>query len=299
MEQDATPAEPDEASRVVTVASLSPAWFLLRAFRLTASIVAVAIGLGKMSLPYSLWEKMREFPLQRGEDSEPCIHGRVTEPLVVEETMRRTGLKIEESFYMTDAQYPWLGATPDGYVKHDLLVIRADRGVALLAPARPEDSGAAFHEAPEALIECKAPYFRAYSGPPIDYIIQTYVQMRVAGIKVTYLTTYWANGRCMKIWRVTWCDKVWRWIERRMLIFMSCVYNGVRPTLTLLPHLYEATSRLVYSGFDPKVRLEEAAKLKMAPSGLIPDIPLETIMDLPDPFYYMGNQRVEREPKVV
>ena len=48
--------------------------------RLTASVVATAIGLGNISLPEALWLKIRDLPLERSEDNEACAHGRREEP---------------------------------------------------------------------------------------------------------------------------------------------------------------------------------------------------------------------------
>lgn len=286
-------------SDVVAIVSLSLVWFIMRAFRLTASVVADAIGLGKMTAPFSLWEKMSCYPLQRNEDSAPCIHGREKEPLVVDMTQKRTGLIIDESSLCFDKKFGWLAATPDGYVKHDLLVLREDRGCNLKEPVNiaefKEDEIA---KAPDAIIECKAPYNRAYKGVPIHYVIQTFVQMRVTGVKTTYLTCYWADGRCMKIWRISWCDKVWDYIERRMLLFISCLYNKYRPSLTLLPYLYYETTELVDSGFCPKKRIEIAQRNNISPFDLIPDIKIETIVDEEDPYFYDGNQKVEKDKLV-
>ena len=288
-EEDAPP------ETVITVVSLSPAWFLLRAFRATASMVSVLIGLGKMSRPAGYWKRIVETPLERGEDPAPCIHGRITEPLVIIQTARRTGLQILDSSYHTDRVYPWLGATPDGYVKHDTLILRADRGVNLDPDYLVDpDKMEAPVEGPEALIECKAPYFRAYDGVPLDYLIQTFVQMRVTGVRVTYLTAYWANGRCMMIWRITWSGRVWRWIERRLLRFIACLYNRVEPTDYMIPHLYKENQQLLKENFSHASRLRIATEAGISPKLLLPPVFIETITKDEDPFYYLEGKPVER-----
>ena len=207
-------SEPDAAPAVDTtmnVASLSQVWFLLRAFRITASVVAGAIGLDKYKLPKDLWYKMRAKPLEQSEDNVMCKHGRDEEPNVVRCTEERTGMRVLEAHYRTDTEFPWLGATPDGNIPLDTLSYEQELGILrarshkrkasmdireyskhrkLEATNEQDEEKRVILAGPQrALLECKAPYHQPYSHPPIQYVIQTLVQMRVENAKVNYLSS--------------------------------------------------------------------------------------------------------------
>jgi len=260
------------------VASLSLVWFLLRAFRLTASVVAVAIGLGNVALPAALWTKIRTNPLEKSEDNEACAHGRREEPNVISETSRRLDIVITEGHYRTDPNLHWLGATPDGEILDDTFdYMRRSE----LPPRK-------------ALLECKAPFYCPYGHAPIYYVIQTYVQMKVEGLQVNYLSSYWDSGRCMRIWRVRWSDEVWHWIMVRLVIFVNCLYNDVPPSPTLLPHVYEPCQELLDTGFAHGARERIATKHSLHPNMLIPDIPIEMICFDEDPFRYVDGKKIRK-----
>ena len=296
----------------MNVASLSVVWFLLRAFRLTASVVSEAIGLSKQHLPKDLWYKYRNVPLLKSEDNVMCKHGRDAEPAVVASTTERTGLVVLESHYRTDPEYPWLGATPDGDIPVDTLThemrlqeqqkttrkrkaemdIR-EYGVKCRAVAHEQPVG----DRPErALLECKAPYFRPYNHAPIYYVIQTFVQMRVENVKINYLSSYWYGGKCMRIWRVHWSDEVWSWIMQRLTLFVSCVFNDVCPSDTVLPNVYEACQELLDAEFKPAARRRIAKENKLDPNMLIPDIRMDCIYFDEDPYKYEFGHKILKDP---
>jgi len=255
------------------VTGLSVIWFLLRAYRLTASVVATAIGLGE-AYPKDLYWKITTCPLAKTDDNEAMSEGRRKEPFVILRFSEITKMPVEESYYRTDRELPWLGATPDGYIPHDTL------------------SGT---DGP-ALLECKAPFYRPYEHPPIKYVIQTYIQMRVEDLRTNYLAMYWDDGRCMRIWRIRWCDRVWMWIVTRMVLFMACVFHGVAPTKNLIPMLAEPCQTLVDQRFKKGLREKLAKEHGVAPEALIPDIPIDTLHYDPDPFRYHNGEKIRKVP---
>lgn len=190
--------------------SLSTAWFLLRLLGATAADISKYIGLSPYSSAQDAFWHMRHNPLQGLEPAPALAHGNFYEPQNIRMLSKRLGVQIVECPFRTDARCPWIRATPDGIV--------------VLDP----------HTQQTALIECKCPYNAMYSSPPIQYVVQQFVQMRVYGLRVNYLSAWHPSG-AMRVWRTHWNDDYWQWIYQRLQIYWTALRYDVEPTRTMLP----------------------------------------------------------------
>lgn len=273
MAEDNASTESD-ARKVVQVVSLGKAWFWLRAYKITASMASVCMGLSKRASPQALYWKLTTCPMEQTPDNPQMASGRLKEPLVIKETEKRLGIKIEESAYIAHLLFPWLAATPDGRVVHD--------------DYRHPNAPTCRAKECQTNIECKAPYFRPYDYPPLEYVIQTYVQMFTTNIKVSYLTTYWADGQCMRIWMIEWSDAAWLWMMQRMMLFMTFLRLRISPPASLLPSVADANQELLNGNFDPKLRQSVARKHRVKDHDLLPTIPIKCLIFDEDPYYYVN-----------
>jgi putative phage-type endonuclease len=248
--------------------SLSPEWFLLRALRITASVFAVICGLSVYCTPWSLWDKMMNDPFYQMEGNEACWHGQLHEPDCIRGFEAWSGNSVIECPYRTDERYAWIGATPDGLVLDD--VLRPGQGPAIL--------------------ECKCPYYHMYDSPPIQYVLQTYVQMFVYHVPVAYLSAWHPSGR-MRIWRVHWNEACWAWCMLRARAFWYCMQEGVRPTPEMIPMVVHPTQQWLLQGEDQRWNL--AATYGVKPWMLPPAFPIETLLfDLIDDHGPCGKHEV-------
>lgn len=139
-------------------------WHILRSQCVTASNAAVLVGCN----PYSSPNKLRN--PEPFEGNAFTLTGQVLEPVVVDVTNRVLGTNFklyeqekDEKVFYTES---YLGATPDA-VEGDIL------------------------------LECKStrPHtFLKYSGyPPLNYLVQTQVQMECTGLDLCYLSILSTN----------------------------------------------------------------------------------------------------------
>lgn len=191
--------------------SLSDAWFLIRKLTVSASKLGVSINLYSGDICESQFRSIRhgykeifskdtQGFLKWGQDHEE--EGAYAVEVVF-------GVKCIESPFVLDPDIPNFGATPDKYVPH------------------------AANDNKPFLVEIKAPG-RMYASPPPAYICQMYAQMRVYGVKRTYFSCW--TPKQVKIWVVLFDDNFWRFIYRRLQVFIQCVQFDVPPN-NLLPHI--------------------------------------------------------------
>jgi putative phage-type endonuclease len=185
--------------------SISPAWFHLRKYRITASKLAEVCGMIKYSSGWAfMWQKIVD-PEYTLEDNPILKHGRDCEPICVQRFCEATGNSVLESPpCFIHERYPFLLATPDAYVEHDVL-----------------------RDGKPALIECKAPNYGMYDEPPINYVIQMFLQMSTYQIDTNYLAAWYHGDDHLCIWRLKWNEHMFAWIMMRVNIFMQHVVNRV------------------------------------------------------------------------
>lgn len=284
------------------VASLSLEWFLLRAYRITASIAAIAIGLSADCSPQALYFKYTTSPLEQIPDNEPMRRGRIREPFVIANTEPIVKSKITESSYVSHPVFWWLASTPDGDIEHDNL-------------RHPEGAdGSCSDPQCRSFVECKAPYYCPYVTPPLKYVVQTFMQMFTGGRHVTYLTMEWAEGECMRVWQVWWSEEAWMWMFVRLIIFIYYLYIiRTEPPVMLLPNVSYANKELMETAFvckpenpdgGPDVadteeyRRKIAVKHKISPKDLLPHIKIVQIRYDPDVYTYIDGVKVRKDTVV-
>ena len=195
------------------------------------------------------------------------------------ETEKRLGIEVKEAHYCTDPTYHWLGATPDGDIPNDTF---------------DNDMLAVWIGDTRSLLECKAPFFRPYDYPPIYYVIQTYVQMKVEDVSVNYLSSYWEKGESMRV-RNT--------VVRRGVgldhgaprdihdVFVQRSPTDQRHLATRVPSVTGTVEHgILGQGTHPcreKVR-------NMHPNMIIPDIPIECVCFDEDPCTYVNGRKIRK-----
>lgn len=146
----------------------SPEWLTYRSTRLTGSTVANVLGAG-FGTPLSEYQRLRAARAGEPEppftDSPEMEWGRKTEPMHVAwiEEIKSCRITGQSDLYQDDDR-EWLAFSPDGI---------AGNGT-------------------DVLVEMKAPTWRVQekwaSGPPLAYLIQVQVGMKVLGLDVAWIS---------------------------------------------------------------------------------------------------------------
>lgn len=94
----------------------SPEWLELRRTGITGSDVASIMGVSKWVSAFALWaKKTGQIPDGSG-DSEPMEWGRILEPVIRSEFVKRTGWDVIEVGTYRNESRPWQIANPDGII---------------------------------------------------------------------------------------------------------------------------------------------------------------------------------------
>ena len=138
----------------------------------------------------------------RGEDvtikDNPALdYGTRSEPLAVSQFEQETGLKADPAGFVVSSQYPWLGASPDGYVGEDaLLEVKCPYGM-----KRSEE-----------------PEFKPISLMP-HYYAQVQIQMICTDRNMCYFAQWAPNGFKREI---VYRDPHW---EKHNIPILKCFYD--------------------------------------------------------------------------
>lgn len=233
--------------------SLSAAWFLLRCLRVTASKLAEAVGLSKYASHWAfLWQRIFD-PEHSLEDNEVLRHGRTHEPTCIGRFRAATGNAVLESPpCRAHWRYPFLLATPDGFIERDVL-----------------NGGRA------ALVEAKAPYYCQFECPPPNYVPQMFLQMATHQIDTNYLVAWFHTTDYTRVWRVGWSDAFFAWLLTRVYRFMLFVSHRVllRPAdIRAVPYeakewfceLQNADSSIYKGSLLQQIETERAVRRRIA-----------------------------------
>lgn len=229
---------------------LSDAWFFLRQ-RLTGSRIGNAIGWFYDGKPELEWRRLRRgYKETHSTNSMKNMSwGREHEDDSVYSIEEVFGVRVYEAPFATDERYPWIGATPDGYVK-----------------SAPVD-GQPF------IVECKCPG-RPYKSPPLYYVAQMYIQMRTYGTKRVYFAC-WTPKR-IKIWILLWDDRFWAYMVVLLLRFWDCVVSNTVPNSMIIPDVGCATSEWADCDYSDASR-HDVVKKHGIEDWMLPPRPVYTL----------------------
>lgn len=240
-----------DMKRYSVAPSLSPAWFLLRAIRITASVLGVICGLSPYCTPWLHFERMFADPYYQMEPTDATCYGHRREPDNIRVFCEWSGNCVLECPYRTSTTYAWIGATPDGLILSDAL-----------------------RNGEAALLECKCPYYHFYDAPPPHYVAQMFAQMHAYQIPVIYFSVQGKQDE-MRVWRITWDDAYWAWLMVRATRFWTCVQARVEPTEAMIPMVSEPAKQLAVQGEDARAAICRDHRLE--PWMLPPPLEMELL----------------------
>ena len=93
-------------------------WLQVRRSGIGGSDAAVALGLSPWKSALELWQDKTYGQSQPQQENEAMVWGRIMEPIITKEFMRRTGLAVTPMRSMLQAeQWPWMLADLDGLIE--------------------------------------------------------------------------------------------------------------------------------------------------------------------------------------
>lgn len=173
-------------------------WLQARRQGITASEIAVVMGLSPWSSPYALyWRKLGQLPEQ--DDSDAMALGRYLEDYVADRFAGlhpgfSLGAQARWSLYAADDR-PWQMATPDRLVW--------ERDNSKFWP------GGGYQNLPDAVLECKTD--ASYDGwgedgtdqIPVHYRCQVLWQCDVMGVQTGYVACLFLHSRKLRVYELT------------------------------------------------------------------------------------------------
>ena len=218
----------------MATSALSDAWFLLRA-RLTGSRVGIAIGWFYGAKPELVYISIR---LGYVEEHSECSlkfmgWGRDHEDDSLYSIESVFDVIVFESPFAIDDRFPWIGSTPDAYIKKS-----------------PFDGK-------PIIVESKCPG-KPYKTPPPYYIAQVYVEMRTYGTKRAYFTCW--TPKHIKIWMILWDDPFWVHMFVLLMNFWDCVMSKTVPNSYIIPDVGQAINEWAENDYSHTSRIEVVKK---------------------------------------
>src|SRR5690625_2002475 len=216
-------------------------WHKIRIGKLTASRVGAALGMNPWQNPDDLIRAM----VREAHGAEPEFRGNIAtsygkqhEPLAVLDYMSDTTLMVEECGFYTHPDYPWLGASPDGFI--------GDGGI----------------------LEIKCPFGQRDKNPPqfksiyqqLHYYAQVQVQLACTGREWCHFYQWSQHGKINETVRF---DPEW-WEDN--FPKMKEFYNRYLVELDNPEHLVERTAVIngkryekMLARYDELKRIQDAA----------------------------------------
>jgi putative phage-type endonuclease len=159
----------------VTVSQRTPEWFAARRGLITASLVGAVLGLSPYKTPKAAWREIMgqqtEAEQRTNGPGTPAHFGTLFEPAARLAYEAKTGAWVEETGLWISDEHPWLGASVDGLIRENGVIVGA--------------------------LECKAPEFCSHKILPC-YRLQMAVQMAVLNCRYADFAQYsWRTG---EIW---------------------------------------------------------------------------------------------------
>lgn len=242
--------------------SLCPNWHAARLFGISAAVAAAYANCSKYNHGRHGHHHLRHNPREGLEPSPPLAHGNFYEDSNVLAFSRWSGNEVLECPFRVSEYYSWIRATPDGLILQDRLQ----------NPPAP------------ALVECKCPYNAMYESPPVQYVMQQFIQMFVYRIPVNYLVVWHPSG-AMRIWRTRWCDVYWQWLFMRLEYFWTMLRFDVESDAHTMGWNVQAAEEhmkawLMCDGDVERStvhRLRIAKTLECHPADIPPEVPIQRL----------------------
>ena len=179
-----------------------PEWLELRRHGVTASEIAVILGLSRWDSPWSLWHRKRGL-IGDDPDTEDASWGRRLEPVIAEAwAEQHTDLTIAPAGLYRHREREWQMATPDALVRERRLCARCDAMISPVCTCEIDE----LTDPPLGVLEVKHPYSWDGWGDdgtddiPADYLAQVLWQLDVMDLDEAWVAAYTRHEmRCYTI----------------------------------------------------------------------------------------------------
>jgi putative phage-type endonuclease len=199
----ATPGRATKPTDTTLLEQGSVGWFNERAYRLTGSNIAAAVGLSPYATPHSFWEKITgKLGNTVHSSSSATHHGIAHEKDVVAMYTAQTGRQVVDTGFWVHPQHVWVGASPDGLV--------GDKGV----------------------LEIKCPIYKVHDHVPAYYMPQVQAEMACTEREWTDFCSCFISKfgtKHLRIFRVPRSVEYWAWLLPKMRTFWACVILDTSP----------------------------------------------------------------------
>lgn len=231
------------SARLVLPGSASEAeWLKARRDGITASEIAVIMGLSPYSSPYALyWQKLGHLPGQ--DDNLAMALGRHLEDFVAGAFRDRSPLHIwgDGRALYAHPEQPWQLATPDRLLFEDCGTSHCQTG------------GCTCQSDPVAVLECKT--YGSYDGwgedgsdeIPVHYRCQVLWQMDVMGVTAGYVACLFLHSRQLRVYELALDDRAQADLElmrKEAQAFRQRLFFGRVPGVDWRPATHDALRHL-------------------------------------------------------
>lgn len=174
----------------------SKEWHEAREKLLSASDFAAACGLNPYCSRQQLWK--RKVNKTRIPDNERMMYGREHEKDAIDAYESITGNLVTSGALCTNARYPSLGCTPDGFL-----------------------------EGLTGVLEVKAPFGGMYTDIPIYYLTQIVGQIEITGMFFCHFVAW--RPEETKIWQINGTSQAWEWMLSYLNEMLQFIGNKEKP----------------------------------------------------------------------